>query len=209
MEDSPEVVAKYGDTFTAQARKTGSRSTATMEFQDVSFKYPDGEEYILEHFNLKVPRSTNVAIVGARRARASPRSVNLVCRFFEPTKRPHPHRRARTTRERSQLWLHSNIGYVLQNPHLFSGTVLENIRYGKPDATDEGGRGRSCKAVSADTRSSTSSKTAATATSARAATSSPPAENSWSPLRERCLPTRAIFVLDEATSSIDTQHRAA
>ena len=40
-------------------------------------------------------------------------------------------------RRRSQLWLHSNIGYVLQNPHLFSGSVRENIRYGKLDATDE------------------------------------------------------------------------
>ena len=40
-------------------------------------------------------------------------------------------------RERSQLWLHSQIGYVLQNPHLFSGTVRENIRYGRLDASDE------------------------------------------------------------------------
>ncbi|MFR3387140.1 MAG: hypothetical protein ACLTST_12770 [Lachnospiraceae bacterium] len=38
---------------------------------------------------------------------------------------------------KSQLWLHSQIGYVLQNPHLFSGTVRENIRYGRLDATDE------------------------------------------------------------------------
>ena len=43
----------------------------------------------------------------------------------------------RDARERSQLWLHSNIGYVLQTPHLFSGTVRDNLRYGKPDATDE------------------------------------------------------------------------
>ena len=43
----------------------------------------------------------------------------------------------RDARERSQLWLHSNIGYVLQSPHLFSGSVRENLRYGKPDATDE------------------------------------------------------------------------
>lgn len=43
----------------------------------------------------------------------------------------------RDARERSQLWLHSNIGYVLQTPHLFSGTILENLRYGKPDATIE------------------------------------------------------------------------
>ena len=43
----------------------------------------------------------------------------------------------RDARERSQLWLHSNIGYVLQTPHLFSGTVLENLRYGNENATME------------------------------------------------------------------------
>jgi ATP-binding cassette subfamily B protein len=43
----------------------------------------------------------------------------------------------RDARERSQLWLHSNIGYVLQTPHLFSGSVLENLRYGNPNATME------------------------------------------------------------------------
>ncbi|MBR4764025.1 MAG: ATP-binding cassette domain-containing protein, partial [Lachnospiraceae bacterium] len=43
----------------------------------------------------------------------------------------------RDARERSQLWLHSNIGYVLQTPHLFSGTIRENLRYGRPEATDE------------------------------------------------------------------------
>ena len=40
-------------------------------------------------------------------------------------------------RERSQLWLHDAIGYVLQTPHLFSGSVRDNLRYGKPDATDD------------------------------------------------------------------------
>lgn len=56
----------------------------------------------------------------------------------------------RDYRERSQLWLHSNIGYVLQNPHLFSGTVMENIRYGNLTASDEAVK-RAAEAVSADT----------------------------------------------------------
>ena len=55
----------------------------------------------------------------------------------------------RDYRERSQLWLHSHLGYVLQNPHLFSGTVMENIRYGRLDATDEEVIA-AAKAVSAD-----------------------------------------------------------
>ena len=43
----------------------------------------------------------------------------------------------RDAKERSGQWLHSNIGYVLQSPHLFSGTIRDNLKYGKPDATDE------------------------------------------------------------------------
>jgi len=101
----------------------------------VSFHYPDGDELVLEHFDLKVPRGTNVAIVGETGAGKST-LVNLVCRFFEPTEGAVLID-GRDARERSQLWLHSNIGYVLQTPHLFSGTVRENLRYGKPDATDE------------------------------------------------------------------------
>ena len=90
---------------------------------------------VLENFNLKVPHGTNVAIVGETGAGKST-LVNLVCRFFEPT-RGQVLIDGRDARERSQLWLHSNIGYVLQTPHLFSGTVRDNLRYGKPDATDE------------------------------------------------------------------------
>ena len=62
--------------------------------------------------------------------------VNLVCRFYEPTQ-GQVLIDGRDARERSQLWLHSHIGYVLQTPHLFSGTVLENLRYGNPEATME------------------------------------------------------------------------
>ncbi len=58
------------------------------------------------------------------------------CRFFEPTE-GEILIDGRSARERSQLWLHSNIGYVLQTPHLFAGTVRDNLRYGKPEATDE------------------------------------------------------------------------
>ena len=60
--------------------------------------------------------------------------MNLVCRFYEPTQ-GQVLIDGRDARERSQPWLHANIGFVLQTPHLFSGTVLENLRYGKPDAT--------------------------------------------------------------------------
>ena len=107
--DSPEVIEKYGDTFNPK------KENWEPLIGDVAFK--------------------NVAIVGETGAGKST-LVNLVCRFFEPTK-GQVLIDGRDARERSQLWLHSNIGYVLQTPHLFSGTVRDNLRYGKPDATDE------------------------------------------------------------------------
>ena len=131
--DRPEVTARYGDTFHPK-KENWEPLEGDVEFRNVSFRYPDGEEFVLEHFNLKVPKGTNVAIVGETGAGKST-LVNLVCRFFEPTT-GEVLIDGRDARERSQLWLHSNIGYVLQTPHLFSGTVRDNLRYGKPDASD-------------------------------------------------------------------------
>ena len=132
--DSPEVIAKYGDTFHPK-KENWEPLYGDVEFKDVSFRYPDGTEWILQHFNLKVPQGTNVAIVGETGAGKST-LVNLVCRFYEPTK-GQVLIDGRDARERSQLWLHANIGYVLQQPHLFSGSIRDNLRYGKPDASDE------------------------------------------------------------------------
>ncbi len=134
VSDSPEVIEQYGDTFHPR-RENWEPLLGDVEFRDVSFHYPDGDELVLEHFDLKVPRGTNVAIVGETGAGKST-LVNLVCRFYEPTEGAVLID-GRDARARSQLWLHSNIGYVLQTPHLFSGTVRENLCYGKPDATDE------------------------------------------------------------------------
>lgn len=134
--DSPEVVEKYGD-FMEPKQENWEEIRGDIEFRDVSFRYPDGQENVLEHFNLKIPAGTNVAIVGETGAGKST-LVNLACRFFEPTE-GQILIDGRDYRERSQLWLHSNIGYVLQSPHLFSGSVMENIRYGRLEATDEEG----------------------------------------------------------------------
>ena len=132
--DSPEVIKKYGDCFDPK-RENWEPIKGDIEFDDVSFKYPDGDEYILEHFSLNIPFGTNIAIVGETGAGKST-LVNLVCRFYEPTS-GRVLIDGRDARERSQLWLHSAIGYVLQTPHLFSGTVRENLLYGNPNATDE------------------------------------------------------------------------
>ena len=132
--DTAEVIEKYGDTFEPK-KENWEELHGDVAFEDVTFMYPDGDENVLEHFDLNVPHGTNIAIVGETGAGKST-LVNLVCRFFEPTA-GRVLIDGRDARERSQLWLHSNIGYVLQTPHLFSGSVRDNLRYGKEDATDE------------------------------------------------------------------------
>ena len=197
--DSREVQEKYGDNF--QPRKENwEKIRGDIVFEDVSFRYPDGKEYVLEHFNLHVPAGMNVAIVGETGAGKST-LVNLAGRFFEPTG-------GRILidgvdyRERSQLWLHSQIGYVLQNPHLFSGTVKENIRYGRLDATDEEII-QAARSVSADVVVNKLEKgydSDVGESGGRLSTG----EKQLISFARAILADPAIFVLDEATSSIDT-----
>ena len=132
--DTPEVIEKYGDCFEPK-KENWEPIKGDIEFRDVTFQYPDGEETVLERFSLKIPFGTHIAIVGETGAGKST-LVNLVCRFYEPTK-GQLLIDGRDARERSQLWLHSAIGYVLQTPHLFSGTVRENLLMGNPNATEE------------------------------------------------------------------------
>ena len=134
VNDSAEVMALYGDSFEPK-KENWEPIRGDIRFEDVSFQYPDGDEKILEHFNLDIPFGTNLAIVGETGAGKST-LANLICRFYEPTE-GRVLIDGRDARERSQLWLHSAIGYVLQTPHLFSGTVRENLLYGNPDATPE------------------------------------------------------------------------
>ena len=93
---------------------------------------------------------------------------------------------------------------MLQSPHLFSGSVRENIRYGRLDATDEENRWQR-PAPCRPTAWWSGRKTGWTATSAREGTSSPPAEKQLISFARAVLADPRIFVLDEATSSIDTQ----
>ena len=134
VEDSPQVIEKYGDIFNPKT-ENWEEVKGDIVFDDVSFKYPDGEEYVLEHFNLNIPFGTNLAIVGETGAGKST-LANLICRFFEPTEGAIL-LDGKDLRNRSQLWLHSSIGYVQQTPHLFSGTIRENLLYGNPNANDE------------------------------------------------------------------------
>ncbi|MFP4378310.1 MAG: ABC transporter ATP-binding protein, partial [Spirochaetales bacterium] len=85
-------------------------------------------------FNLTVERGESIALVGETGSGKST-IINLVCRFYEPTE-GQILIDGRDYRERSILWHESHLGYVLQQPHLFSGSIKENIRYGRLSATD-------------------------------------------------------------------------
>ena len=131
--DTPAVIEKYGDSFSPK-RENWEPLYGDISFEDVSFRYPDGEETVLEHFSLEIPFGTNLAIVGETGAGKST-LANLICRFYEPTG-GRICVDGRDVRERSQLWLRSSIACVLQTPHLFSGSIRENLTYGNPDATE-------------------------------------------------------------------------
>ena len=134
VRDTEEVVSRYGDSFSPR-RENWEPIRGDIELRDVSFRYPDGDETVLDHFSLKIPFGTNLAVVGQTGAGKSS-LANLICRFYEPTS-GSVLIDGKDARERSQLWLHSAIGCVLQTPHLFSGTVRDNLLYGSPEATDE------------------------------------------------------------------------
>ena len=197
--DTPEVTAKYGDVFHAK-RENWEPLYGDVEFRNVTFRYPDGEDTVLENFSLKVPRGTNVAIVGETGAGKST-LVNLVCRFYEPTS-GQVLIDGVDVRKRSQLWLHSSIGYVLQTPHLFSGSVRENLKYGKPDATDEE-ICRALEAVSADSVVAGMEKGLDSEVGEGGDLLSA-GEKQLLSFARAVLSDPAILVLDEATSSIDT-----
>lgn len=131
--DTPEVVEVFGDNFHPK-KENWPALIGDIDFDDVTFRYKDGEK-VLEHFNLHIKHGQTIALVGETGSGKST-IVNLICRFYEPTEGRILIDGA-DYRTRSQLWLQSNLGYVLQSPHLFSGTVADNIRYGRPEATDE------------------------------------------------------------------------
>lgn len=197
--DDEEVVKEYGDFFNPKKDKW-PEIKGEIEFKNVSFTYKDGEK-ILDNFNLKVKSGETIALVGETGSGKST-IVNLLCRFYEPTSgkilidgidyRSMP-----------QVWIHDNLGYVLQTPHLFSGTIADNIKYGNLDATEWD--------IIKASRQSNSHKFI---TEMEKGYDSPVGEggNLLSTGQKQLVSfARAlvrnpkIFVLDEATSSIDTE----
>jgi ATP-binding cassette subfamily B protein len=105
-----------------------------IQFDHVSFYYEQGKP-VLDDFSLLIRQGETIALVGPTGGGKST-IVNLLCRFYEP-KTGAVHINGQDYRELTQHALQSRLGIVLQTPYLFSGTIRENIRYGRLDASDE------------------------------------------------------------------------
>lgn len=131
--DREKVVAEYGSILEPKINHY-EKIRGDVEFRNIQFYYKE-EEIIFANFNLKVKAGQSIALVGETGSGKSS-LINLLCRFYEPQE-GEILIDGSDYRDRSISWLHSNLGYVLQAPHLFSGTVMENIRYGRLEASDE------------------------------------------------------------------------
>jgi ATP-binding cassette subfamily B protein len=199
IKDSTEIESKYGDAF--QPRKENWEPIkGEVTFRNVSFSYKNGET-VLDNFNLHVKAGETIALVGETGSGKST-IVNLICRFYEPTAGEILIDGV-DYRERSQLWLQSNLGYVLQSPHLFSGTIRDNIRYGRLEAGDQEIEA-AAKLVNAHDFISRLEKGYDTEVGEGGSRLSTGQKQLISFARAVVANPR-LFVLDEATSSIDTK----
>ena len=197
--DSPEVEAKFGDNFHPK-KENWPVLKGDVEFCHVDFQYKEGEK-VLSDFNLKVRAGETIALVGPTGAGKST-VVNLVCRFYEPTAGEIKIDGV-NYKERSQLWLESNLGYVLQEPRLFSGTIRDNIRYARLDATDEEVEA-AARLVNAEPFILKMDK-GYDADVGEGGSRLSTGEKQLISFARAILADPRIFVLDEATSSVDTQ----
>jgi ATP-binding cassette subfamily B protein len=126
IDAQPEIVDRLGAQEIATLR-------GDIVFHQVDFYYTDNEP-VLSDFSLHVKQGETIALVGPTGGGKST-IVNLLCRFFEPKQGTITINNYDYT-QLTQQTLQSRIGMVLQTPHLFSGTIRDNIRYGRLDATD-------------------------------------------------------------------------
>ena len=131
-----EAMARQVDTPQREqiASDGGDARITCIELAGVSFSYANNEP-VLSDISLTVQAGETIAIVGPTGGGKST-LVNLICRFYEPTQGVIRINGV-DYRNRSLHWLQSNLGMVLQNAHVFSGSILENIRYGRLDASDD------------------------------------------------------------------------
>lgn len=131
--DTPEAAALYG-THSNPVWQARPAMQGEISLRKVCFTYASGET-VLHNFNLHIPAGQTVALVGETGSGKST-LVNLVCRFYEPDS-GEIYIDNMEYRTLTQHWLHSQLGYVLQTPQLFTGSIADNIRYGKLEASDK------------------------------------------------------------------------
>lgn len=202
IQDTKAVENEFGDNFNPK-KENWPGIRGEVDFENVTFKYKDGET-VLKNFNLHVNVGETIALAGPTGAGKST-IVNLICRFYEPTEGMIKIDGV-DYRERSQLWLQSNIGYVLQEPHLFSGPIRDNIRFARKGATDEEVRA-AARLVNAEEfilRLENGYDTDVGEGGNRLSTG----EKQLISFARAILNNPRIFVLDEATSSVDTETEA-
>ena len=122
LDTEPSIEDGMRDTFPVM--KDGE-----VEFKDVSFKYPDAEEYVLEHISFSAKKGETIAFIGATGCGKST-AINLIPRFYDVTE-GEVLVDGVNVKEYTQEALHNKIGYVSQKAILFSGTIAENVAYGE------------------------------------------------------------------------------
>lgn len=114
---------------------TTSEEEGTIEFKNVSFKYPDSDDYVLKNISFSVNKGETVAFIGSTGSGKST-LINLVPRFYDATE-GEVLVDGINVKEYDLNSLYKKLGYVPQKSFLFSGTVEENIKYGDENATEE------------------------------------------------------------------------
>lgn len=130
-----DEVLKTPFTILNPKQKKETTGGGTVEFKDVSFRYPDSDGYMLHHINFKANKGETVAFIGSTGSGKST-LINLIPRFFEATK-GEVLVDGVNVKDLDQKDLRNKIGYVPQTGVLFSGTIASNLRYGKEDASDK------------------------------------------------------------------------
>ncbi len=199
IKDSKTVEKEFGGMLDSNRRQWPDFQ-GQISFRDVTFRYQNGEN-ILEHFNLEVKAGEKIAIVGETGS-GKTTLVNLACRFYEPTEGQILIDGV-DYRERPLLWMYANLGYVLQEPHLFSGTVRENIAYGRENISDEAieNAARLVKAHDFIMQMEKGYDTEVGERGSRLSTG----QKQLVSFARAILADPGLFVLDEATSSVDTK----
>ncbi len=170
-----------------------------MKFDKMWFSY-EPEQKLIEDFNEVIHKGDSVAIVGPTGAGKST-LINVLMRFYDPTQGAILYNGVKGT-DIMKSSLRSNFGMVLQETWIFSGTVMENVRYAKPSATDEEVKA-ACKKAHADFFINTLPYGYDTKVSAKEGLSE--GERQMLTIARVMLLEPDIVILDEATSNVDTR----